>query len=181
MTVKELVESNACIVEVCITLRGDYEKSRINGKRKFNESVYVHEFLIGAYATLGRNAEITYRDFGKGERGLRFGAPYTVINKELNARATQPYWSVKASVIPKSVLELEVGQWNCSNAYNWESKQSQSVGYESAEKLDITVYLPPEQVKEIRIETEPKAIDMLDGQKSVDDLKGQMSLEDFIR
>lgn len=167
MTVKELIETNACIVEAYITLRGDYQKSLINGKREFSDSIYVHEFAIGQCATLGKDAKISRRGFGQGERGRKFKEPYTIINKELNARATQQYWNAKTNVIPKDVLELEVGQWGTTTAYNWIWMQTQRVGYESAQKIDITVYLPPEQVREIRIEQKEKPAEQIEGQMNL--------------
>lgn len=167
MTVKELIETNACIVEVYITLRGDYQKSVINGKREFCDSVYVHEFAIGRYASLGRDVATARRGFGQGERGKRFKEPYTIINKELNSRATQQYWAVKTNVIPKDILELEVGQWSATTSYSWKHSQSQSVGYESATEIDITVYLPPERVKEIRIDCEVKPTAQIEGQMNL--------------
>lgn len=164
MTVKELIETNACIVEAYITLRGDYSKSLINGKREFSDSVFVHEFAIGQYASMGKDAHMLYAEFGKGERGSRFKTPYTIINKELNARASQQYWNVKTNIIPKDVLGLEVGQWSTGGAYNWLRMQSQRVGYESAQLIRIGVYLPPEHVTEIRIESEVKKTEEIEGQ-----------------
>lgn len=173
MTIKELIETNACIVEAHITIRGDYTKSAINGKREFQESLYVHEFAIGTYATMGKYAESSYNGFGHGERGQKFKTPYTVINKELNARASNPYWSIKLNVIPASVLELEVGSWSTSDAYSWRTQKSQKVGYESAQTINITVYLPPEQATEIRIEAEVR-------EKSQNVLEGQMNLLEIL-
>lgn len=164
MTVKELIESNACIVEIYITIRGDYVKSLTNGKREFQDSIYVHKFAIGKYAFMGKDAQIAYRGFGKGERGSKFKEPYTIINKELNSRANREYWSVKTNVIPKAVLDLEVSQWYAKNAYSWLHNQTQRVGYESAQEINITVKLPPEQIREIRIESEVKKTEEIDGQ-----------------
>lgn len=175
MTVKELIETNACIVEAYITLRGDYQQSLVNGKREFKDSEFVHEFAIGQYASMGKDAHSLYERFGRGERGSKFKAPYTIINKELNTRASQKYWNVKTNVIPKDVLELEVGQWSTSSsAYNWLRMQSQRVGYESAQEIRITVYLPPERVTEIRIDTEVKAASQLTGQMTFSDIPGVM-------
>lgn len=174
MTVKELIETNACIVEAYITLRGDYSKSLTNGKREFEDSIFVHEFAIGQYASMGKDAHSLYDKFGQGERGSRFKAPYTVINKELNTRANQQYWNVKTNVIPKDVLELEVGQWSTNGCYNWLRMQNQRVGYESAQEIRITVYLPPERVTEIRIDTEVKTAPQLNGQMTFSDIPGVM-------
>lgn len=173
MTVGELIDTNACIVEAYIIIRGDYEPSVITGKREFKDSLYVHEFAIGTYATMGKYAESSYNGFGRGERGRKFKTPYTVINKELNARASNQYWNTKLNVIPKSVLELEVGQWSSSRAYSWIHRQSQQVGYDSAEMINIIVYLPPEQVTEIRIEAEVK-------EKRQNVLEGQMNLLEIL-
>ena len=166
MTVKELIETNACIVEAYITLCGEYRNSLIDGKREFSESLYVHKFAIGQYASMGKDAESLYREFGKGERGKKFKKPYTIINKELNLRASHSHWGVKVNIIPKDVLELEVGQWSVTSAYSWRSRQGQQVGYESAQEIDITVYLPPECMAEIQIDTEEKVIKQIEGQIS---------------
>lgn len=175
MTVKELIETNDCIVEAYITLRGDYSKSLVSGKREFNDGEFVHEFAIGMYASMGKDAHTLYNRFGQGERGSKFKAPYTIINKELNTRASQQYWNVKTNVIPKDVLELEVGQWSTSSsAYNWLRMQSQRVGYESAQEIRITVYLPPERVREIRIDAEVKPAPQLTGQITFSDIPGVM-------
>lgn len=154
MTVRELIDSNACIVEAYITLRGDYDRSIRTGEREFYDALYVHEFAVGSCASFGRNPEERFKSFGKGERGRKAKKPYTLIKKELNARADRDYWNVKTKVIPKQILDLEVGQWSTGSAYSWIDSRTQRGGYESAQKIEITVYLPKEAVREVYIPAE---------------------------
>lgn len=151
MTVKELIEANACIVEAYITLRGDYVRG------VFSEGEYVHEFGVGSSASFGRQVDSARQTFGKGLRGSRFSKPYTLISKEINARAKHPYWSVLTNVFPKSVLDLEVTSWETTGAYSWRRFYN-SVGYESACVIRIECWLPEEKSKTLRIEAEPKQV-----------------------
>lgn len=163
MTVKELIETNACIVEAYITLRGDYF-----GK-DFRESVYVHEFGIGSCASFGNQVDSSRQDYGRGTRGSKFPKPYTLINKEINSRGKHDYWCVITKVFPQSVLDLEVTSWSMTSAYMWGRILRNSTGYESACIIRIECWLPPEHVKEIRVESEVKEIPQLAGQLSFTD------------
>ena len=162
MTVKELIETNACIVEAYITLRGDYFENR------FEESVYVHEFGIGTYASFGNNVESSRHEFGRGKRGSKFKNKVTLINKEINLRAKNQYWGVILSAFPKNILELEVTAWSTSDSYSWKIYKN-STGYESACVIRIECWIPPENVTEIRVEAEVKAIEQLEGQMNITD------------
>lgn len=163
MTVKELIETNACIVEAYITLRGDYF-----GK-DFQESVYVHEFGIGACASFGNQVDSSRHDYGRGKRGSKFSKPYTLINKEINMRAKNQYWGVMTNVFPKSVLDLEVTAWSMTSSYMWGRVLHDSTGYESACVIRIECWLPPEHVTEIRVESEVKEPPQLAGQMNITD------------
>ena len=89
-------------------------------------------------------------------------------------RATKDYWQIKVDTIPKELHDLEVGCWNTGNAYEWKRAQSQDVGYESATKIYIDVYLPPDEVKEIRIKEKiEKAPEQLEGQMNLLDMFGK--------
>lgn len=162
MTVKELIESNGCIVEAYITLRGDY----IGGK--FQESVYVHEFGIGKDASFGKNIKSSIHDFGRGKRGSQFKTKTTLINKEINLRAKNHYWGIMISAFPKAVLDLEVTSWHTSDAWSWK-RYRESTGYESACTIRVECWLPPEHVTEIRVKSEVKEISQLDGQMDITD------------
>ena len=162
MTVKELIETNACIVEAYITLRGDYFGN------KFQESVYVHEFGIGTYASFGNNIESSRREFGRGKRGSKFKNKVTLINKEINLRAKNQYWGVILSAFPKNILELEVTAWSMRDSYSWRVYKN-STGYESACEIRIECWLPPEHVTEIRVESEVKEPPQLAGQMNITD------------
>ena len=162
MTVKDLIESNACIVEAYITLRGDYIGN------KFEESVYVHEFGIGTYASFGRYVESSRREFGRGKRGSKFKDKCTLINKEINLRAKNQYWGVNMNAFPKSVLDLEVTAWSTSDSFHWK-RCHDSTGYESACVIRIECWIPADEKKEIRIETEVKLVEQLTGQMNITD------------
>lgn len=167
MTVKELIETNACIVEAYITLRGDYFGN------KFEESVYVHEFGIGTYASFGRHVESTRREMGRGKRGSKFKEKCTLINKEINLRAKNHYWGIMLNAFPKNILDLEVTSWSTSDSYSWKIYK-QSTGYESACVIRIECWLPPDNVKEIIVKAEVKAVEQLDGQMDITDFTDVM-------
>lgn len=152
MTVRELIETNACIVEAYITLRGDYIDD------DFKEGLYIHEFGIGTCASFGRYVESARQEFGKGKRGCKFAKPYTLINKEINSRANKQYWNVITSAFPKNVLELEVTSWSVEKAYWW-YRQHDSTNYEAACLIRIDCWIPEDHVKELRVESEVKAIE----------------------
>ena len=162
MTVKELIESNACIVEAYITLRGDY----INNK--FQESVYVHEFGIGTYASFGNHVESSRRELGRGKRGSKFKDKFTLINKEINLRAKNNYWGIILNAFPKNILDLEVTAWSTRDSYSWKIYKN-STGYESACVIRIECWIPPDEIKEIRIESELKSMPQIDGQMDITD------------
>lgn len=163
MTVKELIESNACIVEAYITLRGDYF-----GKR-FEKSVYVHEFGVGKCASFGKQVESSRHDYGRGKRGSKFKSKVTLINKEINLRAKNPHWGIILGAFPKDVLDLEATFWSTSDAWAWKRCRSQGVGYESACTIRIECWIPPEHVTEIRVESEVKENPQLAGQMDITD------------
>lgn len=163
MTVKELIEANPCIVEAYITLRGNY-----HGK-DFRESEYVHEFGIGSCASFGNQVNSSRQDYGRGARGSKFPKPYTLINKEINLRAKNQYWGVITKAFPQGVLDLEVTSWSTTSSYMWGRVLHDSTGYESACTIRIECWIPPEHVKEIRVESEAKEIAQLAGQMSLTD------------
>ena len=163
MTVRELLTTNPCIVEAYITIRGDYIEET------FKPGQYVHEFGIGRFASFGKSIDVRER-YEKGRRAQRFKDPVTLINKEINARAKNQYWDVLANVFPKDVLSLEVTYWSAEDAHSWR-RYHDSTGYESACMLRIDCWLPADHVKEIRIETETKTIEQIDGQMNIMDFQ----------
>lgn len=167
MTVKELIETNACIVEAYITLRGDYSGYDYS---RFSQGQYIHEFGIGTCASFGKDVDSARAEFGRGKRGSRFAKPYTLINKEINSRAKNQYWNVLTNVFPKNVLELEVTAWSAHEAFWWK-RQHDCTGYESACLIRIDCWIPEDHVKELRVESEVKAIEQIDGQMNILDFK----------
>ena len=162
MTVKELIETNACIVEAYITLRGDYIGDR------FEEGTYVHEFGIGTFASFGKYVESSRRELGRGKRGSKFKEKCTLINKEINLRAKHQYWGVITKTFPQSVLDLEVTSWYTSDSHLWKWHHN-STGYESACVIRVECWIPPEHVAEIKVDTDVKVIEQLEGQMDITD------------
>lgn len=139
MTIRELLTTNPFIVEVYITLRGDY----VNGM--YHKHQFVHEYGIGTCATFG-NAAIMCQ-YQEGVRSKIFKTAGTLLNREINRRASVPVWDIKEKSLPDFLLDLEVGYWNTQAATQWIRRQACVVGYESACTIKIDVYLPENMEK----------------------------------
>lgn len=133
MTIRELLTTNPFIVEVYITLRGDY----VNGM--YHKHQFVHEYGIGTCATFGNAAIMCH--YQEGVRSKIFKNPSTLLKREINKRASVPMWDIKEKSLPDFLLDLEVGYWNTVAATQWIHLQD-CTGYDSASTIKIDVYLP---------------------------------------
>ena len=156
MTVRELIEINAKIVDVCIEVRKD-------GKLLDYLAIGLNEGVKPRYP-MQVPRSIEYID----NMSIATKKDGTYIDKSINAWDDgKDYWEIKIKRIPQKWLDLEVYSWSVSQAHRWNSR----INRNSAECIRMWCLPSGESLEVKQDKPTPKDKDN-DGQLSLFDLIG---------